>query len=369
MNICLIGDGLISLTLAKALVNNKFNVSLYSKNIKNKISENRTIGISSNNFDFLKEEIIKINKNLYWEIKEIEILNEDNYDNKIINFKKNNQTLFNIIKNKNLYNLLFQTLKTKKNFKKKIINNKFFYQKIIKKNTYDLIINCDSNNEISKKYFFRKFFKNYKSIAYIAEIQHEKINNKKATQIFTKLGPIAFLPISDTKTSVVYSIKNKSLNNNLILSQKNFEELILLQNKKYKIKFISKFNNFNLKSQSLRNYFYGNILAFGDFLHQIHPLSGQGFNMTLRDIKIFLSLIKERLNIGVPLDSSLLSDFEKKTKHLNFLFSSGNDLIYEFFNYDNVYLKPFRKKMFNLLNNNNYISKLAIKYADQGFIL
>ena len=30
-----------------------------------------------------------------------------------------------------------------------------------------------------------------------------------------------------------------------------------------------------------------NILAFGDMLHQIHPLSGQGFNMALRDIKVF----------------------------------------------------------------------------------
>ncbi len=365
MNICLIGDGLIGLTLAKALVNNKFNVSLYSKNIKNKISENRTIGISSNNFDFLKEEIIKINKNLYWEIKEIEILNEDNYDNKIINFNKNNQTLFNIIKNKNLSNLLLQTLKTKKNFKKKIINNKFFYQKIIKKNTYDLIINCDSNNEISKKYFFRKFLKNYKSIAYIAEIKHEKVNNKKATQIFTKLGPIAFLPISETKTSIVYSIKNK----NLTISQKNFENLILLQNKKYKIKSISKINNFNLKSQSLRNYCYGNVLAFGDFLHQIHPLSGQGFNMTLRDIKIFLFLIKERVNIGIPLDSSLLVDFEKKTKHLNFIFSFGNDFIYEFFNYDNFYIKPFSKKIFKYLNNNKFFNKLAIEYSDKGLFI
>ncbi len=365
MNICLIGDGLISLTLAKALTNNKFNVSLYSKNIKNNISENRTIGISYNNFDFLQKEIIKINKNLYWEIKEIEIFNEDNNDDKIINFKKTDQTLFNIIKNKDLYNLLLKNLKKNSNLKKKKIKNKSFYQKILKNSKYDLIINCDANNEISKKYFFRKFLKNYKSIAYIAEIKHEKVNNKKATQIFTKLGPIAFLPISETKTSIVYSIKNK----NLTISQKNFEDLILLQNKKYKIKSISKINNFNLKSQSLRNYCYGNVLAFGDFLHQIHPLSGQGFNMTLRDIKIFLFLIKERVNIGIPLDSSLLVDFEKKTKHLNFIFSFGNDFIYEFFNYDNFYLNTFRKKMFNLLNKNNYINKLAIKYADQGLIL
>ena len=39
-------------------------------------------------------------------------------------------------------------------------------------------------------------------------ITHEKILNNIAVQIFTKKGPLAFLPISDTQTSVVYSIPN-----------------------------------------------------------------------------------------------------------------------------------------------------------------
>ena len=37
-----------------------------------------------------------------------------------------------------------------------------------------------------------------------------------------------------------------------------------------------------------------NILAFGDLLHKIHPLAGQGFNMTIRDIKVLLEIIKKR---------------------------------------------------------------------------
>ena len=37
-------------------------------------------------------------------------------------------------------------------------------------------------------------------------IKHEKILNNVATQIFTKRGPLAFLPISKDSTSVVYSI-------------------------------------------------------------------------------------------------------------------------------------------------------------------
>ena len=47
------------------------------------------------------------------------------------------------------------------------------------------------------------------------------------TQIFTKIGPIAFLPVSLTETSVVYSIKEKQ---NI-----NLEKLIRQYNTKYKI--------------------------------------------------------------------------------------------------------------------------------------
>ena len=277
--------------------------------------------------------------------------------------------LFSIIKNNDLYDLLSRNLKKSNNFKKIIIKNKSFYKKIIKNNKYDLIINCDGTNEISKKYFYKKIIKNYESKAYATIIRHNKINNKKAVQIFTNYGPLAFLPISKTQTSVVYSIKNKNIDNYLEMNQTKFESLISKNNKKYKINSINKFQTFALKSKTLRNYYNKNILAFGDMLHTIHPLSGQGFNMTLRDIKVFLDLIFEKESLGLPIDYSICKDFENKTKHLNFIFSSGNDFIYEFFNYDNFYMKTIPKKLLNFLSQNTFFNKVAKKYADRGLTL
>ena len=55
--------------------------------------------------------------------------------------------------------------------------------------------------------------KNYNSFAYTTIIKHEKLKNNKAIQIFTKKGPLAFLPISETETSVVYSVRrNEKIN-------------------------------------------------------------------------------------------------------------------------------------------------------------
>ena len=36
---------------------------------------------------------------------------------------------------------------------------------------------------------------------------HDKIENNVARQVFTKMGPIAFLPISNDSTSIVISHK------------------------------------------------------------------------------------------------------------------------------------------------------------------
>ena len=365
MNVCLIGDGLISLTLAKTLINKKIKVFMYYRNNKKIPNESRTIGISSDNLNFIQKKIIKINKNLIWKINQIEIYNDQNKKKKILNFQKAKKKLFSIIKNSDFYKLLINNLKKSNRFKKIEIKNKSFYSKILNSQKFDLIINCDGNNLISKRYFDKKISKNYNSTAYVTVINHEKKNNKKAIQIFTKFGPLAFLPISKLQTSVVYSIKNKSINN-MRLTEIEFKKLILKYNNEYKIKSINKLETFKLNLKTLRNYYYKNILAFGDGLHQIHPLAGQGFNMTLRDIKVLLNLMENKESLGLPIDHSMYQEFENKTKHLNFLFASGNDFIYEFFNSDNYYLKFFSKKLFNYLDNNKLFNNLAVKYADRG---
>ena len=285
MNVCLIGDGLISLTLAKTLINKKIKVFMYYKNNKKTPDESRTIGISSDNLNFIQKEIIKINKSHIWEINKIEIYQDPNKQKKILNFKKSKKKLFSIIKNNDFYKLLINNLKKNNRFKKIEIKKKSFYSEIINNQKFDLIINCDGNNWISKKYFYKKIFKNYISTAYATIINHEKKNNQKAIQIFTKYGPIAFLPISKSQTSVVYSIKNKSINNKR-LTEIEFKKLIFENNKEYKIRSINKSQTFKLSLKILRNYYYKNIIAFGDMLHQIPPVSGQGFNMALRDIKV-----------------------------------------------------------------------------------
>ena len=163
---------------------------------------------------------------------------------------------------------------------------------------------------------------------------------------------------------IVYSArgkKNIEKNELLYLIEKNL--------KKYDIKKINDFKSFELKSINLRNYYYENILAFGDLLHRLHPLAGQGFNMALRDIKVLSELINFKINLGIQLDSSICSEFEKKAKPQNYLFSNSIDLIYEFFKLESKTKNKLMSKSIQILGKNKSINKLFTKFADTGLII
>jgi len=358
MRVCILGDGLSGLTLAKALVNQNIYVEVVSQKKDQKFNQSRTLGISKNNIDFFNKYIINIEK-FIWKLKKIEIFTENLKKEKLLNFENNNNQLFSIIKNHELYRLLIKDLSKNKFFKKKLCSKK----NLSLINDYDLIINCNYFHNITKKYFSKKIVKEYNSFAYTTIIKHEKILNDSAIQIFTKKGPLAFLPISNNETSIVYSVHN-SINK----KKENIEELIKDYNFKYKINKIEQIDIFELKSLNLRSYYYNNILAFGDLLHRIHPLAGQGFNMTIRDIKTFINIIKNRKDLGLPLDSSVNDEFENSLKHKNFIFSHGVNLIHEFFNLERKTKNNILSKFIQMLGKNPSINKMFTKIADKGII-
>ena len=358
MTVCIIGNGITALTLAKALVNHKIHVEVLFNKKKYEISNSRTIGISKNNIDFFNKNIIYINK-IIWKLKRIEIFSENLKEEKLINFKASDGQLFSILKNYKLYNLLKKDLLKNKFFRSKFYNEKNFSLL----NKYELIINCDPSNFITNRYFSKKIIKKYNSYAYTTTIKHDQILNDTAFQIFTKKGPIAFLPISNKETSIVYSIHDSNKKKN-----ENVEQLIKDKNIKYKIRNIGKINSFELKSLNLRSYYHKNILAFGDLLHKIHPLAGQGFNMTIRDIKVLLDIIKKRVDVGLSLDSSVNLEFQNKIKHKNFIFSNGVDLIHEFFNIERKMKSNFLSKSVKLISKYPRINKMFTEIADRGVL-
>ncbi len=362
MYVSLIGYNTTNFIIALELIRRGFKVDILYEKISKKIKTTRTIGISKNNFKFLSSNLKQISK-YSWPITRIKIFNQKNNHDEFLNFSNENTKNFFLIKYNNLFNLLEIACKKSKKINFKLVANKEI-EKLENKNKYDFIINSDNKNILTKKHFNKVIKKDYNSSAFTGILHHYKITNNTAVQIFTKYGPLAFLPLSQTKTSIVYSVEKK-----YNLEIKDIKKIILEFNKVYKVKKIDELEKFDLKFSFSREVSYNNILCFGDQMHKIHPLAGQGFNMTIRDIKILIKLIDEKINCGLEINETLLIDFKNKIQHFNFIFSTGINLINEFFVLDNKLDSRISKNLFKILNKNKIFKNYLTIFADKGINL
>jgi len=141
---------------------------------------------------------------------------------------------------------------------------------------------------------------------------------------------------------------------------------ILRYSKRYDLKKSFNMEKFDLKYSFPRKLVHKNIIIFGDALHKIHPLAGQGFNMTLRDLKLISSILENKLNYGLEIDRSSLIEFKNKSQHFNFIFGIGVNLINEFFILDSLFDGKFSDNIFSLLDKNKLFKRSSISIANNG---
>ena len=173
---------------------------------------------------------------------------------------------------------------------------------------------------------------------------------------------ISSTPIKTAMAFLLVITPNKPKQNNM----DDIKRLIYKFNPNYDIIKIGTISKVGLNSSNLRNYYKDNILAFGDLLHKLHPLAGQGFNMSIRDIKEFLKIIDYKIKLGLPIDQSVCVEFQNNVKSKNFVFSEGINFIYEYFNSENKIGEDLIDSTARLIGQNKILNKYFKNIADMG---
>ena len=232
---------------------------------------------------------------------------------------------------------------------------------------YNLVIICAGyKSSLIKSIFNDQMIENsYKESAVTAILSHSSTKNNVVRQIFFKNEIFALLPISNTKTSIVWSVKHDMLKkNNLFLKKK-----IIFYTKNYlkNVKFTTNIEHKDLNFLIRNKYYLDRILLFGDALHMVHPFVGQGFNMTLRDLISLEKILTQKINLGLDIGSSdVLSEFSNEVKPGNIVYSLGIDLIKNIFSFKNESFKKFRNQMIGKIDKNKFIKNLFFNLADKG---
>jgi len=379
--ICIIGGGLAGLTTAIALSKLGCQIDLITSNQGMNIKmSNRTTAISENNYNFLKK--LDISKNLQkdmWASSKMKLYTENSKKEvseifELDNERKNKNVLY-MFENSKIIKHMINKIKKIKNIN--VIQNKKISEikdegllKSIKLNNYNfkynLIIICAGSNSILTKKLFKdqEIHSPYNELSFTTILKHSYLKNNITRQLFLDDEILALLPLSNTKTSIVWSIKKHMKPNNKVLKKKiKFFGNIFLK----KIVFSNSIEYKDLNFLLRKKYYRDRILLFGDALHVIHPFVGQGFNMILRDLISLSKILKSKINLGLDIGSpDILSEFTNETKSHNFAFAISTDIIKNSFSIKNSYYKKIRNDLFKNINRNNFVKDIFFNIADKG---
>ena len=350
-----------------------FNVDLVIGNTTQRQNSSRTIAISENNFKFInKLNISESLRDKSWICSKMELYTENKNKkfNKIFELDREKKNIFYMLENSKLMKILMKEINKIKSISIKRDNVTHILdqdslkgikikEKIYK---YNLVILCIGHNSalVEKNFNQNKIENYYNETAISTVLNHDLIQNNTARQIFLDNSIFALLPISNTKTSIVWSIKNKLNKNN----QLNFKKKIksFASNYLKNIKFNKNIEFKNLNFLIRNKYFLNRTLLFGDALHVLHPFMGQGFNMTIRDLKCLENVLKKRINLGLDIGTDdVLSEFSNKTKPRNFVFSLGSNLLK-----NSIAFKKTRNDIFKIVNKSNFAKNIIFDIANKG---
>jgi len=385
--ICIIGSGLTGLMIAYLLSKFRLQIDIVEQDFNKKKINPTKIALSKSSLDELCRYGLKDIKKKSNIIKNIYL--HDSYSSislkQDLHFSVSNkkEALAYIIDSNTLFSDIYKKLKSLKNINflnKEILSindGKFFkeitFKDLIKKN-YNLIIFASANNlSLLSKFKLRKVVdKSYNEDAYVFNLFHEKISNNSARQFFLKDGPLAFLPVSSAETSVIWSIKNNSINKKYVSNKKDLSKFF---NNHFKELFkeiisISEINKFNL------NYSFNELkdskrtLLFGEIANKIHPIAGQGWNMTLRNIFSLIKVIKYSINLGLEIGNDIfIKKYLNETNLNNLAFATLIDGIRKIFDIKIDSYAAIRKNTLSNLDKNFFIKKNFINIANKGLFI
>lgn len=160
--------------------------------------------------------------------------------------------------------------------------------------------------------------KDYKQIAILFQISHKQNHRNIAYEHFASHGPMAVLPMKKNNVSSVIWILEKNIAQSLnALSDEQFLSLFSsnLPIDLSDIKIITDKISYDLSLTLGDSFYQGRIVLLGDSMHAIHPIAGQGFNLTIGDISSLSKIIKTHYDAALDIGSEIvMQKFFKERK-------------------------------------------------------
>jgi len=181
-----------------------------------------------------------------------------------------------------------------------------------------LVIGADGgNSKVRQLIDIDSSVKDYHQTAVISNVTPGKSHNNTAYERFTPQGPIAVLPMSDNRCSLVLTVNNESLDQVLAMDDETF--LTHLESRfGFRTGGFSKTSArhaYPLNLMKINQHYKNRAVIIGNAAHTLHPIAGQGFNLGIRDVSVLSQVIADAVKNNTDIgDASVLKNYEQQRK-------------------------------------------------------
>ncbi|WNC67736.1 2-octaprenyl-6-methoxyphenyl hydroxylase [Thalassotalea nanhaiensis] len=163
----------------------------------------------------------------------------------------------------------------------------------------ELLLGCDGGQSVCRqqaKISSQEF--DYQQVAIIANVSPSKAHNSRAFERFTEYGPLAMLPMTDGRCSLVWTVTPEQVAPLMALSDDEFAQQLEHAFGHWLGSFtqVGKRFSFPLKLIQADEQIHHRMALIGNASHTLHPIAGQGFNLGMRDVKQMTQTIAQALS-------------------------------------------------------------------------
>ena len=140
----------------------------------------------------------------------------------------------------------------------------------------------------------------YGQSAVIANVTPSQSHQGVAYERFTDSGPLALLPLSENRCSLVWTVLDEQVEETMALSDEAF--LKRLQTRfgfrLGRFEHVGRRQAYPLALVQAQEHVMDRVALIGNAAHALHPVAGQGFNLGVRDIAVLAQIIVDASKAG-----------------------------------------------------------------------
>ncbi|SLN61267.1 2-octaprenyl-6-methoxyphenol hydroxylase [Falsiruegeria litorea R37] len=208
--------------------------------------------------------------------------------------------------------------------------------------TGKLLVGCDGRKSgTATRAGIKRTGWDYGQTALVCAIEHELPHNGVAHQFFMPHGPLAILPLTGNRSSIVWSEKTDMAHRINAMEPDDYVQVLRPRFGDFlgQIKLAGDRFTYPLNLTVANSFVGDRVVLVGDAAHGMHPIAGQGLNAGLRDVAALAEVLTLAGRRGEDLASQLVLEryqqwrrFDTATLALatdtfNRLFSNDNPLL------------------------------------------